>query len=159
MIASLRILTLAALAAVLTLSFAPGALAQTAKIQATHASGALSSSGPIEVYINQDASSTSPDAEVVFRSGTAFLDVPAGQAFNVRARLKTQPPPGLPREVTFTAPALPPGTYEVSLVGIPEQIQAFFAQNPNGIDRDLQLVVAFFGELSSGRSGGPPPSS
>lgn len=123
----------------------------SAEVQIVHASAALAALGPVEIYLNQSPTSTTPDAVVSFRSGTAMLPVPSNQPISVRARLQTPPP--LPQELTFMAPPLPPGRYVVSLAGIPSEVIAFYAPNPNGQPRDLSLVVAPLGDATATRGG------
>src|SRR5690606_15147793 len=95
-----------------------------AEVQVVHAAAAVAVLGPVEVYLNQDPASTTPDAVVTFRGGSAYLALPAGTPLAVRARLQNAPPPPLPREVTFTTPPLPAGRFVVSVAGIPEQLLA-----------------------------------
>ncbi|HEX9951980.1 MAG TPA: DUF4397 domain-containing protein [Rubricoccaceae bacterium] len=121
------------------------ASASVAEVQVVHASAALAAFGPIQVYLNQPATSTTPDATVTFRGGSAFVYVPAGQPLQVRARLVNAPPFGLPQEISFTQPALIAGRHVVSLAGIPSQILGSYAQNPAGIARDLSLIFGFLG--------------
>ena len=129
-----------------------------ARVQVVHASAAIAGLGPIEVYLNQPPTSTTPDATVSFRGGSTFVTVPAGQPLNVRVRPVAAPPPPLPREISFTASPLPAGRYVVSLAGIPAEIQAFYAANPGGVPRDLRLILAALGlnRPSAARGGGIP---
>jgi hypothetical protein len=131
------------------------ASASVAEVQVVHASAALALLGPIEVYLNRPATSTTPDAVVSFLSGTAFVSVPAAQSLTVRARLQNPPPPGFPREVTFTSPPLPDGRYVVSLAGIPNEVLAQYAANPEGIGRALSLILGYLG---AGAAEGAPPA-
>ena len=129
--------------------------ASAAEVQVVHASAALAAFGPIQVFLNQPATSTTPDATVSFRGGSAFVTVPAGQPLQVRARLVTPPPFGLPQEVSFTQPALAAGRHVVSLAGIPAQILGGYAANPGGIARDLTLIL---GALGLGAAEDAPPA-
>ena len=119
-----------------------------ARVFVVHASAMLSLFGPIDVYLNQSPTSTTPDATMSFPSGTRLLNVPAGQAVTVRARLVNPPPSGLPREVTFTTPPLAGGDHLVSLAGILPQLLGLYADNPNGISRELRLIISFLGNLA-----------
>ena len=129
--------------------------AATAQVQVVHASAALAAFGPIQVYLNQPTTSTMPDATVTFRGGSAFVNVPSGQPLQVRARLVSAPPFGLPQEVSFTQPALAAGRHVISLAGIPSQILGSYAQNPGGIARDLSLIL---GSLGAGAAPDAPPA-
>ncbi|HEX8385597.1 MAG TPA: DUF4397 domain-containing protein, partial [Rubricoccaceae bacterium] len=132
--------------------------ASVAEVQIKHAAGALAGLGPVQVYLNQPATSTTPDATVTFTGGSVFVNVPSGQPLEVRARLVNPPPFGIPQEVSFTQPALAEGRHVVSLAGIPAQLLASYAQNPSGIVRDLTLIIGYLGlgaaeEASPARGG------
>ena len=121
-----------------------------ALVQIVHASAALAALGPVEVYVNQPASSTAPDATLDFSGATAFLSVAAGQPLTVRTRLQTPPPPGLPRETTLTTGPLGEGRHVVSLAGIPTEWLSLFAFNPMGLDRTIAAVAAPFSFFRTG---------
>ena len=113
-----------------------------ARVQIVHGSAAMDFLGPIQLYVNQPATSTTPDATVSFRGGSQYLTVPSGAAISVRARLQNAPPiPDFPREYTFTVPPVAPGRYVVSLAGIPQQLISQYAPNPQGISLLLSLIA------------------
>lgn len=141
---SLRTVTVAlvALASALpALAQSDAASSAVANIQITHASAALASLGPVQVYFNQPETSTTPDATVSFQAASVFVGVTSGVPLAVRVRL-VNPPPFGPQQVSFTAPALPDGRFVVSLVGIPDAALFAYAQNPDGIARSLGIVLA-----------------
>ncbi|HEX8386995.1 MAG TPA: DUF4397 domain-containing protein, partial [Rubricoccaceae bacterium] len=119
-----------------------GPPAGPARVQVDHGSAPIAFLGPVEVYINQPATSTTPNATVTFRGGSRYLTVPTGQALTVRARLRDEPViPGLPREYTFSVPPVAPGFYKVTLAGIPEQLLSQYAPNPGGANLIIGLIV------------------
>ncbi|HEX9951111.1 MAG TPA: T9SS type A sorting domain-containing protein [Rubricoccaceae bacterium] len=132
--------TTAALAALL---IASAASAQTATVQIVDGAAALDGFDPIELYINQPSTSTTPNAVIEYPNGTPIpISVPANQTISVRARLQNPPPnPAIPRETTVTG-TIPEGCFKVTLTGVPPQLVAFFAQNPEGIPTALRQIVA-----------------
>ena len=127
----------AALAALLV---GPAASAQTATVQIIDGAAALDGFDPIELYINGAAT---PNAVIEYPNGTPIpITVPANQTISVRARLQNPPPnPAIPRETTVTG-TIPEGCFKITLTGIPPQLVAFFAQNPEGISTALRQIVA-----------------
>ncbi|HEX8299493.1 MAG TPA: DUF4397 domain-containing protein [Rubricoccaceae bacterium] len=117
------------------------------EVQIVHASGAILGLGRLEVYLNQPATSTTPDAVVGFFGGSTFLAVPAGQPLNVRVRPVVPPPAPGPREYTLTSDPLASGRYVVNLAGIPEELLAQYAPNPSGVLQRLRLHAALLEAL------------
>ncbi len=130
----------AVLGAVLAGLAAPTASAQTATVQIVDGAAALAGLDPIELYINGAAT---PTAVIEYPNGTTTpIVVPANQPISVRARLQNPPPnPAIPRETTVTG-TVPEGCFKITLTGIPPQLVAFFAQNPEGIPTALRQIVA-----------------
>lgn len=148
-------LTLVAFAGALpALAQDDAAASAVANVQIVHNSAALASLGPIQVFFNQPATSTTPDATVSFLSASVFIGVPSGQPLAVRVRLVNQPPFG-PREVSFTAPALPDGRFFASLIGIPDATLFAYAQNPDGLARSLGIVLTSLGSNRPADAGRP----
>lgn len=128
------------LGAVLAGLAAPTASAQTASVQIVDGAAALAGLDPIELYVNGAAT---PTAVIEYPNGTPTpVVVPANQTITVRARLQNPPPtPAIPRETTVTG-TVPEGCFKLTLTGIPPQLVAFFAQNPEGIPTALRQIVA-----------------
>ncbi len=123
-----------------TLCAALPALAQTSTVQIVDNAAALDAYDPIEIYVN---GATTPNAVFGYPDATDIgVTVPANQTLSVRARFVTQPAnPLIPREATLTG-TIPEGCFKVTLTGIPPQVIAFFAANPDGISTALRTITA-----------------
>ncbi len=128
-----------------------------AEVQLVHASAAILTLGRLEVYLNQPATSTTPDAIVGFQGATAYLEVPADAPLQVRVRPVVAPPAPAPREYALTSAPLAGGTrYVVNLAGIPDELLALYAPHPTGLSQALALLARAF-DAALPRSGGGIP--
>ena len=118
------------------------------RVQLVHASAAILSLGRLEVYLNQPATSTTPDAVVGFQGATAFLKVPADAPLQVRVRPVVAPPAPAPREYALTSVPLAGSTrYVVNLAGIPDELLALYAPHPTGLSQAFALIAREFEAL------------